>query len=163
MSAFRMANDLDKRIRLAAKPTIVTPYPTAKVFVWDVLSHDLSEWPGLFRTTDFATSKKTHGWIIKRTAAAATRKNPQRDRQVWTYDLLGFYGFRSGKQSDNSDLEWSEICDTVYGNVKIAHNLGLDGEVEYHDLLQFLKHTTINCGEETLHFTHGRLTVHLCC
>lgn len=158
-----MPNDLDKRIRLAIKPAIKTPYPTAAVFVWNALSHELTEWPGLLRTTDFATSGKTHGWIIKRVEALATRKTAFRDRQVITYDVWGFYGFRSGKESDNSDFEWSEICDTVYENLKAAHNLGLDGEVENHDLLQFRNHTTINCGEETLHFSHGRLTVHLCC
>ena len=157
-----MANDLDKRIRLAVKPTIATPYPTAKIFVWNALSHDLGEWPGLLRATDFAASKRTHGWIIKRVENAATRQNAQRDRRVWTYDVWGFYGFRSGRESDNSDLEWSEITDTVYDSVKAAYNFGLDGEVENHDLLQFVKHTTIDCGEETLHFSHGRLTVHLC-
>lgn len=154
-----MANDLDKQVRLAMKPMIAASYATARVYVWNVLSHDLAEWPGLFRTSD----GKTHGWIIKRASAAAAWKNPKRDRQTWIYDVMGFYAFRSGKQGDNSDDEFAEICDTVYENFKASHNLGLDGEVENHDLLQFVNMTTINCGEETLHFAHGRLSVHMCC
>ncbi|MCC6328995.1 MAG: hypothetical protein IT174_10795 [Acidobacteria bacterium] len=156
-------NDLDKQIRLAIKPAIKTPYATASVYVWNVLSHRLDEWPGLLRTTDFASSQKTHGWIIKRVEGSSTWKNTVRDRPVWTYDLWGFYGFRSGKESDNSDLEWSEVWDTVYENLKAAPNLGLDGVVEHHELLQLANNTTIDCGEETLHFSHGRLVVHLCC
>jgi hypothetical protein len=154
-----MANDTDKQIRLALKPFILTPYPTAMVYPWNVLSHDLAEWPGLFRTSD----GKTHGWIIKRVTSAATWKNTVRDRPVWEYDLFGFYGFRSGKQADNSDDEFAEICDSVYERIKASHDLGLGGIVERHDLLQYRNFTTLNCGEETLHFAHGRLTAHLCC
>jgi hypothetical protein len=155
-----MPNDIDKQIRLASKPVITSSYPTAVVFPWNALSHNLLEWPGMFRTTD----GKTHGWIIKRSDTNADWKSfLQRDRRKYEYDWLGFYGFRPGKEGDNSDDEWGEICDTIYENLKPLYNLGLDGIVERHDLLQYRTITTINCGEETLHFAQGRLTVHLCC
>ena len=160
-----MPNDADKQIRLAIKPLITSSYATAQVYPWNVLSHDLSEWPGLFRTTDFSTSGKTHGWIIKRAETSSEWKTfaAKRDRQKWNYDLLGFYGFRNGLEGNNSDDEFGEILDKVYENLRLSPNLGLAGIVERHDTLQFLRITTINCGEETLHFAHGRLPVQLCC
>lgn len=157
-----MPNETDKQIRLAIKGLIKNLYPTAQVFAWNALSHDLSEWAGMFRTTD----GNTHGWIIKRAALDAKRKNPQRDRQVFPYDVWGFYKFASGEnvtETANSDNEFGEIIDTIYEAFKDSYNLGLAGVVENHDLLQFLNITTLMSGEETLHFAQGRLVVHLCC
>lgn len=154
-----MPNDYDKQIRLAIKPLITISYAGAMVYPWNVLSHKLKEWPALFRMTNGSV----HGWIIKRAETQSEWKNvAKRDRQSWPYDVLGFYGFRSGKQGDNSDDEFGEICDTVYENIRVSYNLGLDAIVEKHDLLQYRRLTTFNCGEETLHFAHGRLNVHLC-
>lgn len=154
-----MANDLDKQIRGKIGTIISTAYLTAMVYPWNALSHKLDEWPGLFRTTD----GKTHGWIIKRALTDNEWKTIGRDRRRWNYDLWGFYGFRSGKTSDNSDNEFGEICDTVYEEIKAKPRLDFDGTVEMHELLQFVNITTINTGEETLHFAQGRLKVHLCC
>ncbi len=156
-----MSNDTDKQIRLAIKAVGIAPsYPEAAVYPWNALSHDIAEWPGLFRTDD----DTTHGWIIKRSGTASNwRTFMQKVNRSWAYDLFGFYGFRSGMQGDNSDDEWGEILDTVWANIKASYNLGLEGVVERHELLQFASITTIDTGEETLHFAHGRLTVELCC
>lgn len=153
-----MANDKDKEIRLAIKEIIKTLYPTAPIFAWNALSHSLGEWPGMFRTSD----GKTHGWIIKRAAARSQWKNPQRDRKTIVYDVWGFYGFSSGKEDENSDNDFSQITDAVYDALKESPTLEVS-EVERHDLLQFTSITTIQTGEETLHFAQGKLDVHLCC
>lgn len=157
-----MANDNDKQIRLATKQIIKNLFPTAQVFAWNALSHDLNEWAGMFRTDD----GKTHGWIIKRAALQGTRKNAQRDRKTIPYDVWGFYKFVSDEtttENNNSDNEFGEIVDSIYEAVKDAHNLNLPGTVDYHDLIQFPSITTLKSGEETLHFAQGRLVVHLCC
>lgn len=153
-----MANDLDKQIRDKIAGLIAAEYEDAKVYGWNALSHQLGDWPGLFRTDD-----GTHGWIIKRAQTATEWKSIGRDRRKWTYDIWGFYGFESGQASDNSDNEFAEICDTVYEAIKAEPRLDFEGTVEMHELLQFAAITTINTGEETLHFVRGRLTVHLCC
>ena len=156
-----MANDLDKQTRVKIRDLIAAAYPAAMVYAWNALSHRMDEWPGLFRTS----SGGTHGWIIKRAAAAGEWKQISglRDRQFWTYDIWGFYGFRAGKQGDNSDDEFGEICDTVYEAIRVEPRLAFDGTVEMHELLQWARIATINTGEETLHFAQGRLVVHLCC
>lgn len=149
---------MDKQIRIAIKQVISALYPEARVFAWSVLSHSLSEWPGLFRAADGAT----HGWIVKRSGLAAAWKNPQRDRKVVAYDIWGFYGFRAGNEADNSDNDFALIVDGVYEAIKASPTLGLEG-VERHGLLQIAANTTIDTGEETLHFAQGRLEVYLCC
>ncbi len=149
---------MDQAIRTAIKSIIKAIYSTAQIYSFNALSHELTEWPGLFRTTD----DKTHGWIIKRAAKSSTWKNPQRDRQQLDFDVWAFYKFTAGKDDDNSDSEFGIICDSVYAALKAKPTLDVAG-VERHDLLQFLRFTTVQCGEETLHFAQGRLTVHLCC
>lgn len=130
----------------------------AKVYTWNALTHQPSEWPALFRNDGL-----THGWIIKLSRQTAERKNAQRDRVQLDYDIYGFYGFESGTADDNTDNTFSEIVAAVYNGIKGEPRLDFDAEVEYHELLQFERLTTINCGEETLHFAQGRLSVHLCC
>lgn len=150
--------DLDKNIRAAIADLITSATTDAKVYPWNVLTHDLSEWPGLFRGTE-----RVHGWVVKRSSMPSERKNASRDRRTFVYDIWGYYGFRSGKTGDNSDDEFAEICDDVYDAVKAEPRLGFESDVEYHELLQVVNLTTIDCGEETLHFCQARLTVHLCC
>jgi hypothetical protein len=149
---------MDKQIRLAIKQIIKTLYPEAQVYAWNALSHDLGEWPGLFRTASGAT----HGWIIKRAAVNAEWKNPQRDRRSAGYDVWGFYGFAAGNENENSDNDFAVILDAVYEAIKAEPGLGLEG-VERHGLLQVAANTTIETGEETLHFAQCRLEVQLCC
>ncbi len=149
----------DSEIRAAIKQVIIGAYPNARVYSWNALSHKLNEWAGMFRCTD----GKTHGWIIKRAATQSTWKNAAKDRTQARYDIWGFYGFRHGKDADNSDNEFSEVLDTIFDSFKDAPRLNFDNYVEKHDLLQFPVITTIESGEETLHFAQGRLTVHLCC
>jgi hypothetical protein len=149
---------MDKQIRLAIKQIIKTLYPAAQVFAWNALSHDLGEWPGMFRTASGAT----HGWIIKRSAARSEWKNPQRDRKTAVYDVWGFYGFSAGNENENSDNEFAEIVDAVCESIKAVPALDVAG-VERHGLLQIAAITTIDTGEETLHFAQGRLEVQLCC
>jgi hypothetical protein len=149
---------MDKQIRVAIKQIIKALYPVAQVFAWNALSHSLNEWPGLFRTTD----GKTHGWIIKRAAARAEWKNPQRDRKTAIYDVWGFYGFSAGNENENSDNDFAVIVDAVYEAIKASPTLDVTG-VERHGLLQIATNTTIDTGEETLHFAQGRLEVQLCC
>lgn len=153
-----MTEDLDKQIRDAIAALITAQHADAQVYGWNALSHNLTEWPGLFRTTDW-----THGWIIKQSSQPAEWKHGRRDRVAVTYDVWGFYGFRSGKTADNSDDEFAIIRTKVYNAIKGEPRLGFENEVEQHDLLQFTRVTTISCGEETLHFAQGKLTVHLCC
>lgn len=152
-----MADDDDKTIRTAIGSLISDVQPDAKVYPFNVLSHSLNEWPGLF------TAETRHGWVIKRVAQAAERKNAQRDRKRLDYDIWGFYKFRSGKIGDNSDDTFAEICSTVYEQIKDEPRLDIESVVERHDLVQFVRITTIDCGEETLHFAQGRLNVYLCC
>lgn len=149
---------MDKQIRLAIKEIIKTPYPAAQVFAWNALSHDLGEWPGMFRTA----SGTAHGWIVKRASARAEWKNPQRDRKTISYDVWGFYGFSAGNENENSDNEFALIVDAVYEAIKASPTLDVIG-VERHGLLQIAANTTIDTGEETLHFAQGRLEVTLCC
>lgn len=149
--------DLDTNIRAEIAKAIDT-VGGGKVYPWNALSHNLSEWPGLFRS-----SGVTHGWIIKRVNSPSERKTAQIDRRSFTYDIWGFYGFRSGSRSDNSDNEFANIIDGVYDEIKARPRLNFESDVERHDLLQVLNLTTIDCGEETLHFCQARLTVHLCC
>lgn len=155
-----MANELDKQIREKIGEIIKTAYPDAVVYAWNALSHKLGDWPGLFQTDD-----GIHGWIIKRSSHGSDWKqlNGHRDRRRPVYDIWGFYEFRTGKQSDNSDNEFGEICDTVYDELRKLPRLNFDGTVEMHELLQFVNITTMNVGEKTLHFAQGRLTVLLCC
>lgn len=154
-----MTETIDKDIREAIGSLITAIFTTtAKVWTWNVLNHKFSEWPGLFRTAG-----ETHGWVIRNITQPSERKNAQRDRITLDYDVLGFYEFRSGKEDDNSDDEFSVIRAQVYNAIKAEPRLGFDNEVEYHELLQWLVITTIKCGEETLHYAQGRLRVHLCC
>lgn len=154
-----MPNNTDKLIRLAVKGIIKTLYPNAQIYAWNALSHNIGEWAGMFRTTD----GKTHGWIIKRSRTSGERRNAQRDKKTFAYDVWGFYGFSTGNENVNSDNDFADVTDSIYEAVKAAHNLGLPGTVEYHELLQFPAITTLESGEETLHFAQGRLVVHLCC
>lgn len=157
-----MPNDLDKQIRAAIKQIIIADYPTARIYPWNALSHDMREWPGMFRTSD----NRTFGAVIKRAALRATWKNGHRDRKQVPYDVWIFYEFRSGEgvtELENSDNEFGEILDTIYESFKSEPRLGFDTEVETHDLLQYLAITTIKSGEEQLHFAQGRLNVRLCC
>lgn len=80
-----------------------------------------------------------------------------------TYDIWGFYGFRSGTETDNSDNEFGAILDVVANAFTQEPKLTLSGGVRDHGLLQFAAITTIDCGEEILHFAQGRLIVNLCC
>jgi hypothetical protein len=159
-----MTEGLDKLIRDAIGTLITTAFAAAdppivaKVYPWNVLSHQLNDWPGLF-----TTGSVIHGWVIKGTPLEAERKNAQRDRVTLEYDIWGFYEFRSGKSGDNSDDEFAVIRAKVYNAIKAEPRLDLENEVEYHELLQFARATTIDCGETTLHFAQGKLTVHLCC
>lgn len=147
----------DEQVRHAIKGIINGLYATAKVYEWNVLGHDIAAWPGLFRITG-----GTHGWIIKRSQISAEWKHGGRERAEWIYDIWGFYAFRSGKENDNSDDDWAVILDAVRAALKASPTLGL-AEVERHELLQVTRNTTIDCGEETLHFAECRLTVKLCC
>ncbi len=151
-------NDTD--IRLAVKTIIKNLYPNAQVFAWNALSHDISEWAGMFRNDK---DELTHGWIIKTAAATAQWKNGKRDKKQLPIDVWGFYGFRSGNEADNSDNEFAEIREAIYEAIKAVPTLNFSGTVEGHDLLQFPVITTLESGEETLHFAQGRLVVHLCC
>lgn len=154
-----MTEDLDKQVRDAIAALITGEQPDARVYGWNALSHNLSEWPGLFRTELGAT----HGWIIKQSSQPAEWKHGRRDRVKVTYDVWGFYKFRTGRAGDNSDDEFAVIRAQVYNAIKGETRLGFETEVEEHDLLQYTRVTTIDCGEETLHFAQGKLTVHLCC
>ena len=149
---------MDKQIRLALKQIISSLYPDAQVFAWNALSHDLGEWAGMFRSP----AGITHGWIIKRSAERAEWKNGRRDRKTAVYDVWGFYGFTAGNEEENSDNDFALIVDAVYEAIKSAPALDLAG-VEGHGLLQLAAVTTIDTGEETLHFAQGRLEVQLCC
>lgn len=155
-----MPNDLDKQVRTAIGEIISATAPDAKVYPWNVLDHDVDDWPGLFRTA----GDGLHGWVIRRREVASSWKNlGRRDHRFPEYDVFGFYKFRSGKLGDNSDDEFAEICDDVYEAFKAKPDLDLSGVVEKHDLLQFAVITTTRPGEETMHFAHGRLKVYLCC
>ena len=153
-----MNETIDKEIREAMVELVESQHADAKVYGWNVLSHKLADWPGLFRSDN-----SVHGWIIKRSAQSAERKNAQRDRVVLQYDIWAFYGFDSGKAGDNSDELFAVILTKTYNAFKAEPRLGFDDDVEYHELLQYVRLTTIDCGEETLHFAQGKLTVHLCC
>lgn len=150
----------DAQIRGAQRDLIVAAQPTAKVYSWNVLSHDIADWPGLFRLGDGTV----HGWLVKRSAATAEWKGSgNRDRQTLTYDVMGFYGpLRPGVTGNNSDDEFSVIVDAVYAAFKGSPKLGLEC-ISEHGLLQWRQISTLNCGEEVLHIAVGRLEVIHCC
>ncbi len=155
-----MPNDNDKTIRNKIKAILQPSYPEAVIYPFNALSHDSSDWPGLLRKADGTT----HGWIIKRSESASSFKTPVKTRDVYAYDLWAFYTFRAGaSETNNSDDEFGQILDTAFEDLKAKPILDLDGMVDRHELLQFARITTVNCGEETLHFAQGRLSVHLCC
>jgi hypothetical protein len=149
----------DQEVRAAIKGIIDAATTGATVWSYNVLSHDLNEWPGLFPLTD----GKRHGWIIKRSKIETEWKHGGRERPVWIYDIWGFYGFRTGKEDDNSDNEFAVIIDAISAGFRAEPRLGIDDEVERHELLQVLINSTIDCGEETLHIAQCKLRVRLCC
>lgn len=146
----------DQTIREAIGGIIAAAQSDAVVYPWNALSHDLKQWPGLFGTDRY-------GWIIRRRSQPADRKNAQRDKRKPVYEILGFDKFRVGKRSNNSADDFAQKWQSVYDAIKAEPHLGLEGTVEWHELLQLELDTTIKCGEETLHFSQNRLTVHLCC
>ncbi len=150
-----MAAVTDKEVRHAIATTIAAADTAAQVYEWNALSHELAEWPGLF-------GDPAKGWIIKRSVIDSQWKNAHFDRQAWTYDVWGFYEFRSGKEGDNSDDEFSVILAAVKAALAAKPTLDL-AEVERHELLQIPSLTTIDCGEKTLHLALGRLNVRICC
>ena len=155
-----MPNDNDKTIRNKIKAILQPSYPEAVIYPFNALSHDLADWPGLFRTDGVPI----HGWTIKRSESSSEYKTIVKTRDVFAYDVWAFYGFRAGgSETNNSDDEFGEILDTAFEALKAKPTLDLDGVIDRHDLLQFARITTVNCGEETLHFAAGRLSVHLCC
>ena len=150
----------DEQVRAAIAAVIKAAQPDAAVYSWNALGHRLHEWPAMFRTADDAT---VHGWIVKRSGVQSEWKgNGGRVRQTWAYDVWGFYGFRPGKSGDNSDEEFAAIIDAVADGIRLSGKLGLD-EVEDLQPLQYALISTIDCGEETLHFAQGRLTMMPCC
>lgn len=149
-----MATPTDQEVRHAIKGIIAAADTGAAVYEWNALSHNLAEWPGLF-------GDPAHGWIIKRAVIDSEWKNAHFDRQAWTYDVWGFYEFRSGKEGDNSDDEFAVIIAAVKAALADEPKLTL-AEVEKHELLQ-VSQTTIDCGEKTLHLAMGRLKVRICC
>jgi hypothetical protein len=151
-----MSSSEDQTIRVAIGGLIAAAQSSAVVYAWNVLSHNLSDWPGLFGANRF-------GAVIKRVTQLADRKNASRDKRHETYDIWAFYKFRPGKTGDNSDDEFAQICQSIYDAIKASPHLGLDTLVEYHELVQWIQVTTIRCGEETLHYAAGRLKVNLCC
>lgn len=152
-----MGRPTDEQVRAAIAGIIQASQTAAAVYNWNVLGHDLRKWPGLFRG-----DSGTHGWVVKRIGQTSEWKNGSRDRMTWIYDVFGFYGFMPGKTGDNSDEDFSAILDAVYEAIKAKPTLDVD-EVERHTLLQYALISTIDCGEETLHFAQGRLSVELCC
>lgn len=151
-----MTEDLDKQIRNAIADLIKAEHADAQVYGWNALTHDLGEWPGLF-------GSPRHGWIIKRASQEAERKNASRDRVTLVYDIWGFYEYQTGTTAANSDDEFAVILAKTYNALKAEPRLGFENDIERHLLLQYQRITTLNCGEETLHFAQGRLRVELCC
>lgn len=147
----------DEQIRNSCRGLILGQYPTDRVWPYLVLGHEASEWPALLRADDGIV----RGWMIFRTGAVADWKNNQRDRRFFSYGIWAFYAFRSGKIGDNSDREFNERLDTVYGEFKSAPTLNLQF-VAQHNLLQWQRITTVKTGEEILHWAEGSLRVELC-
>jgi hypothetical protein len=169
----------DASIRPAIAAIIFASQNRAQVYSWNALSHDLTDWPALFYLEATENSfdigpgglpvfvpglpAVTHGWIVKRAGTQVRPLPGNRQQAAFIYDVWGFYGFRVGQEGDNSDEEFGVICDAVAAAFAAAPQLNLPGGIRNHDLLQFASITTLRCGEETLHFAQGRLTVHLCC
>jgi len=156
-----MTETIDQAIREKIAELLAAVHTDAHVYGWNVLNHQLAEWPGLFRSPTVAN--RTHGWVVRRVLQTADRKTYHRDRIELEYEVLGFYGFRSGKAGDNSDEEFAVITAKTYNAINAEPRLTFENDVEKHDLLQYRQLTTIKCGEETLHLAQGRLKVHLCC
>ncbi|HEV7701263.1 MAG TPA: hypothetical protein VGO43_13610 [Pyrinomonadaceae bacterium] len=157
-----MNENLDIQIRAACRTIILGKYADAIVWPFNVIGNDdPTEWPGHFRRDDGTA----HGWMIMEADQGATRKGSgQRSKIVKEYYIVGFYGFvGGGKIGENSDEEFSIIRTNVYNGFEDEPRLGFDTVVEKHDLLQYKRITTVDCGEETLLMAPGRLTVHLCC
>lgn len=153
-----MTEGLDQQIREAIAAIIKAALPSSTVYPWNVLSHKLSDWPGLF------PAETREGWVIKSAVQSAERKNAWRDRISLDYDLWPFLKFRTGKAGDNSDDEFAVIRAKAYNAIMAEPRLGFDNDVERHDLLQYRFISTVLCSEkETLHIAPARLTVHLCC
>lgn len=154
-----MANTIDKEVREKIADILAATQATARVWPFNPLSHDLADWPGLFRTAD----GDTHGYAIFRSELqAAWKGSGGRFRRKVIYSVWSFYGFRPGKVGDNSDDEFQEILDDNFDAIAAEGTLG-HAEVEEHGLLQYTSVTTMNCGEETLHVAIGKLEVLLCC
>ena len=147
----------DEEVKTAIKDIIATACPAAVIWPYNVLSHQLAEWPALFRKAD----STVEGWMIMRTRIDAHWKNTSREKATWHYTILGFYGFRTGKEGDNSDDEFAVKLDAIRAGFKAAPTLEIEC-VEKHDLLQVAANTTIDCGEETLHLANCSLAVHVC-
>lgn len=146
----------DEEARTAIKAVIAGADPSGVIWPYNALSHQLDEWPGLF-------GQDGHGWIIKRKSIETEWKGSgNRERQFWTYDIWGLYPFRTGKEGDNSDDEFSVLVDAVQAAFVASPTLDLDW-MERHELLQVDTISTVNCGEVTMHIALGRLKLRLCC
>lgn len=147
----------DAEVKTAIKAIIAAACPDAVVWPYNALSHRLAEWPAMFRKTDGTVE----GCVIMRTKISAAWKNGTREKAVWHYTILVFYGFRTGKENDNSDQEFAVKLDAIRAGFRAEPTLGINC-VERHDLLQVDANTTIDCGEETVHLANCGLAVHVC-
>lgn len=148
----------DQEVKDAIKTIIAAACADAVIWPYNALSHQISEWPAMFRR---ATDGMVEGWVIMRTRISGEWKNASREKAVWQYTLLGLYGFRTGDQSSNSDKEFGVKLDAIRAGFRAKPTLDIQC-VEKHDLLQIMANTTVDCGEETVHLANCGLAVHVC-
>lgn len=155
-----MPDTIDKQIRFALKAMIIEIDASAEVYPYNALSHDVDQWANLF-----SSSAVKHGWVINRKGFSSEWYKATESKDVFQYELWGFYGFRSENEDDNSDSEWSAILDQFRDKLKASPRLGLSG-VDEHKLLQLPNggiEATIRSGNTQLHFAPCGLAVAICC
>jgi hypothetical protein len=147
---------LDKDIRVAVKALILEVDANAKIYAFDTLPLDPSEWANLF-----IKAGQLHGWVIKRSGMTSREVRGGVFKDTYMYDVWGFYGFSGKSETDNSDDLFQEILDEVCEKLKAEMKLGLDC-VSEHKLLQIPNIVVMRSGDTAMHFAAGKLEVELC-
>lgn len=136
--------------------------PQSKRYWWDAMPHDESKWAELFSMVK-GNVKTVNGFVALRTDMnSAWRGNLVRTNMTYKYDILIFRGFWSDSREANSDVLFRCSLDQFWYLLKHQPKLGMDCEVEQHNLPQFTNITSIGEGNEIMHFAPGTIEVELC-
>ncbi|MET0754058.1 MAG: hypothetical protein ABWZ66_11820, partial [Pyrinomonadaceae bacterium] len=104
----------EKKIRNKIFELILSVCTDAKRIRRNPYTQEKSKWIGHFsHEIDIGggeTKVVVHAWLIRR---IALKKAVKSGFDQYTFELLGFYGYNFGTESDNSEDKWQELLDRV--------------------------------------------------